>query len=285
MTPVNIKMGGNRSISVFVKGNEDLANSLLAIDEGGQMLAKGLRQRVIEAYDGRSEVEIFREPAGPTSLVLAPSSASAPEHPASAGSEPRLIDLAPPTRLFQRNSDIVVFSLEPDINRSLWSHKKTGYFVSPPPGWEREWSPHQKQSFLDHYEPQGLVPVEGFRQDFARLVAAIKERLAAHVIVFNCFTFDPDDRVRNYFGVPDTRALRALKFNLALIDISTEEGISIVDVDRLLAELGGASHATGAFRYSARACESIRDEFFRILQDIGFFERRPLVMQVGRKRT
>ena len=283
----DVKMGGNRSISVFLKGNEDLADSLLAIGEGGQKLANGLRQRVNEAYEGRFEVEIFQEPSGPTELLLASSSPSSSGHYCLAGSEgnPSLMDLAPPTRLFQHASDVVVFSLEPEITRPLWSHKKTSFRVSPHPGWEREWSPDQKQSFSDHYEPQGLVPVERFRQGFARLAAEIKERMAAHIIVFNCFTFDPDDHTRSYFGVQDTPALRALKFNLALIDISTEEGISIVDVDRVLAELGGASHVTNAFRYSPQACELIRDEFFRVLQDIGFFEHRPLVMQVGRKRA
>lgn len=287
MKPRDVKMGGNRRISVFLKGNEDLADALLAIGEGGQKLAKGLRQRVNEAYEGRFEVEVFQEPSGPSELLLASSSASSSEHYSLAASEgsPSVMELNPPTRLFRHASDVIVFSLEPEITRPLWSHKKTGFRVSPHPGWEREWPPDQKQSFSEHYEPQGLVPVERFRQGFARLVAEIKERLAAHIIVFNCFAFDPNDRTRSYFGVQDTPALRALKFNIALIDISTEEGISIVDVDRVLAELGGASHVTEAFRYSPRACELIRDEFFRVLQDIGFFERRPLVMQVGRKRA
>ena len=60
---------------------------------------------------------------------------------------------------------------------------------------------------------------------------------------------------------------------------------SIVDVDRILAELGGTSHATGAFQYSLQACDLICAELFRIMQDIGFFEHRPLIPQMGRKRA
>lgn len=272
-------MGGNANISVFLKGNEDLADMLLAVGEGGQKLAKGLRQRVKEAYEGRFDIEFFREPSGPAELLLASGSPSARER--QAGPE----DLDPPTRLFEQAADVVVFSLEPEITHSLWVDRKTGRRVSVPPEREREWSAGQRQSFSEDYEPQGLIPVERFQQEFARLVAEIKERLAAHIIVFNCFTYDPDDRTRGYSGVQDTPALRALKLNLALIDISTDAGISIVDVDRVMAELGGASHVSKAFRYSPQACELIRDEFFRVLQDIGFFERRPLVMQVGRKRA
>jgi len=184
-----------------------------------------------------------------------------------------------------RGSDVVVFSLEPEITRPVWIHKKTGLRVSPHPDRVKEWSFDQKQWFSEHFQLQGLVPVERFRHGFSRLAADIKEKVGAHIIVFNCFTYDPADRTRNYFGIPDTYAMRALKFNLALIDISIEQGISIVDVDRILAELGGASHVTEAFRYSPQACDLIRDEFLRVLQDIGFFEHRPLVMQLGRKRA
>lgn len=233
---------------MFLKGNEDLADSLLAIGEGGNKIAKGLRQRVSEAYEGQFEIEIFQEAAGPSGLLLAPSSPDrcSPTEPEGNHSP---MGPAPSTALFQRTPDVVVLSLEPAITQPPW------------------------------------IPVEEFRREFARLVAEIKGRLAAHVIVFNCFAFDPDDRTRNYCGVPDTPALRALRFNIALIDISTEAGISIVDVDRILTEAGGASHVTKAFRYSPQVCELIRDEFFRVLQDIGFFERRPLIMQLGRRRA
>lgn len=115
-------------------------------------------------------------------------------------------------------------------------------------------------------------------------VIAVAES-GGQIVAFNCFAFDPDDATRNYFGLQDTLALRAMKFNRALIDLSIEEGISIVDVDRILAELGGTSHATGAFQYSLQACDLICAELFRIMQDIGFFEHRPLIPQMGRKRA
>ena len=71
MKPSDVKMGGNSRISVFLKGNDDLADSLLAIGEGGKKLTKGLRQRVDEAYAGRFEIEIFQEPSGPIELWMA----------------------------------------------------------------------------------------------------------------------------------------------------------------------------------------------------------------------
>jgi hypothetical protein len=282
MRSTGVKMGGGQAISIFLKGNDDLADALLATREGGKKLAKGLRERVNEIYESRIEIKISQEASGPTELLLLSRSS---ERASLSGSQrsPELMSQGAQSRLFEQPWDVVVFSLEPEVTHSVWVHRESGFRIALPPGADCGWSSDQKRFFLEQYEPQGLVPVERFREYFARFVADIKQRLPAHIIVFNCFAFDPHDRTRNYYGVQDTIALRALKFNLALIDISTEEGISIIDVDRVVAELGGASHVSAAFRYSARACELIRDEFLRVLQDIGFFERRPLVKQVGTK--
>lgn len=278
------KLGGNPRISIFLRGDESLTDSLIAIGQGGRKLEKGLRERVREAYGGKFEADIVGEPSGPAGILL---DWQAPDPGRQSPADPDggcFPGLAGATRLFQQTPDVVVFSVEPDVCRPVWRQKSTGLRVCPPPGWERDWSPDQRRLFAELHELEGLVPVEQFRREFSRLVAGIKARLAAHVIVFNCFAFDPRERTRNYAGVPDTIALRALKFNLALIDISTDEGISIVDIDRLLTEVGGESHVAEVFDYSPRACELIRDEFLRVLQDIGFFESRPLIMQVGKKK-
>jgi hypothetical protein len=275
MNPSEVGMGGGRRISVFLKGNGDLADSLLAMGEGGQKIETGLRQLLHSSYGGQLEVEIFHEPSGPLGTLLRPA-VPQPDLPGRFGGGSQFA-LAPVTKLFERTCDVVVFSLEADIARPVWRHRKTGVHVSPPAERDRE---RGGQGLSEEYELQGLVAVEDFQRDFTRLVQDIKKRLAAHVIVFNCSTFDPHDRGRNYFGVPDTPALRALKFNHALIEISAQEGISIVDVDRLIAEMGGESNVTRAFEYSPRAHELIRDEFVRILHDIALFQNRPYLKLV-----
>jgi hypothetical protein len=123
-----------------------------------------------------------------------------------------------------------------------------------------------------------------FTADLADLIQRVKAGSGAHVIVMNGSTVDPADRVTRYAGRPDPLAVRVNRANLALMDLSIREGISIVDVDRLIAELGGRDHVTAPMRYSPAACRVIGDEILRILEDIGFFERRPLVMQLGKRR-
>ena len=118
-----------------------------------------------------------------------------------------------------------------------------------------------------------------FKENFIRLIKAVKERLDAHIIVYNRSSMDPDDHTHNYHGLEETLALRIHKFNLALMEISVLEGISIIDVDRLTAEFDGRGgrHALKALHFT------ICQEFLRVLEDIGFFENRPLVMQMGRR--
>jgi hypothetical protein len=66
-----------------------------------------------------------------------------------------------------------------------------------------------------------------------------------------------------------------------LIDVSHDEGISIIDVDRKIAEVGGDHAVTGAARYSEVGCLAIVDEIIRIVEDYGFLDDRALMEQIG----
>lgn len=121
-----------------------------------------------------------------------------------------------------------------------------------------------------------------FCRDLRELINVVKNELSAHVVAFNSSTIDHDDLTSNYTGVNDTPALRLHRLNLALMRLSVEEGISIVDVDRLIADIGANGHVKAMQDYSEESCGLICDEFIRVVADYGFFEQRPLVAQLGR---
>jgi len=127
------------------------------------------------------------------------------------------------------------------------------------------------------------ISVEDFKTRLLRLIRVVKDRLDAHVIVFNCCSADPADNVHNYHGLPDTFPLRAHKFNLAVMQASVLEGISFIDVERVIGQLAADTHVLSPLRYSVQAYETIGKEFLRVIEDIAFFENRPLVMQVGQR--
>jgi hypothetical protein len=164
--------------------------------------------------------------------------------------------------------------LEAEIALPPWRHRQSDYLAYAPPGICPP---------TDHFERAGQLSAARSQENLRRLIAAVKERLDAHVLVFNCSSIDPDDNVHNYHGREDTTALHIHRLNLALMELSCQEGISIIDVERLISEMGGERHVVAPCRYSDEAYEAVGQEFLRVLADIGFFEPRPLIMQIGQR--
>lgn len=130
---------------------------------------------------------------------------------------------------------------------------------------------------LDSGEPKK------FLADALELVKLIKERVGCHVLLFNCSSIQLSGLTSNYFrGEPDM-TLRIHHLNRAAIELSTREGISIVDVDYLAAQNGADGNVEDGFHYSDELEATIGDEVVAILADYGFFEKRPLVSQIGRQ--
>ena len=126
--------------------------------------------------------------------------------------------------------------------------------------------------------------VDAFRKTLVDLVKAVKAGSGAHVIVYNGSSVDPADATVNYHGRPEPAGIQIQRASLAILEVSVGEGISVVDVDRIIAELGADAHVTGALADSAEAGRAICADVLRILEEIGFFEKRPLVMQIGKRR-
>lgn len=124
--------------------------------------------------------------------------------------------------------------------------------------------------------------VAAVRADIVKAIRRIKSELGAHVFVTNVSTLDPDDPVFTYHGRESQPwTLRGHRLNLMIIDVSHDEGVSIIDIDRVIAEAGGEGSVAAAARYTAAGCEAIADEIARIIEDYGFLDDRPLMEQVG----
>ncbi len=128
--------------------------------------------------------------------------------------------------------------------------------------------------------------VNRIRDDLVAAIELIKQHAGAHVLVAGVSTVDPSDQPSNYHDRSEEPfTLRAHRLNLMLVYVSHDEGVSVIDVDRLLAELGAAAGVEAAARYSKDGCERISDEIVRVLDDYGFFDDRPLLAQVGARHT
>ncbi len=116
-----------------------------------------------------------------------------------------------------------------------------------------------------------------FFHDAVAAIDAVK-RAGGRVLVVNASTVVPEPRS------PERRArsLAIARRNVECIRLSVATGISVIDVDRIIAELGGDEHVVAACSYSSAARDAIADETARVLVDYGFFDERPVLEQIGR---
>lgn len=122
-----------------------------------------------------------------------------------------------------------------------------------------------------------------FLETAADLVAACREQ-GAHLVIASGSTFDPTDKTHSYRGIDDTPALIVHRLNLALIQLSVLDGISIIDADRIVAEIGAERGVDSLLSYRPMAVDALCAEIDRILVDYRFFEAGALVPQQGRRK-
>jgi hypothetical protein len=68
-----------------------------------------------------------------------------------------------------------------------------------------------------------------------------------------------------------------------LVELSMREGISVVDVDRVIARVGAGRCVERLGHYRAEGATAVVEELDRVLADYGFFDDRPLLEQVGQR--
>jgi hypothetical protein len=174
-------------------------------------------------------------------------------------------------RLANKKPDVIVLSIEPDLNQPLYHHKSEDFCFSPEPNWEQHWSDSQKAWLNREFEQVGLTDPNQYERDLLALVNAYRENWNSAVLILNASTIDPNDKIYTYRGLEDHLPLRINLFNLALLRVSMQAGVSIVDIDRLVAEVG-AKHVIKPLQYSDEVATIINQEIVRIIADLGLAE-------------
>lgn len=130
--------------------------------------------------------------------------------------------------------------------------------------------------------------------DPAAAVAAVADDLMAitdffkeaevRVLVANACTVDPEASPFPETADAEPIGLRAHRLDLMLVQVSHSDGISVIDIDRTMAEIGAAENLSAPMVYGPAACARIVGDTVTILDDYGFFDDRPLLEQVGSGR-
>ncbi len=259
----------SKMVRLIVYGAEDLLGH-------SQGQPGGIQDLVPEEIPQAPAVEFIHHPAARADLYL--QQLRQPE--AAAGLAAFGLQDPGASQVFDWLPRAVIFNLQTEVEQVVWQHAQSGLLAGPPADWEMAWSAGRRARFRQQFRPLGEQTVEAYRGDFLQVARELQSRLDTQIIVLGCSSYDPADRVRNYARSGETGSLRAHRFNLALLELSRQVGLAVVDVDRIIAEMGAGENVSALFSYSAAARLAIRGELLRVLADLGLFAEPPACMQL-----
>lgn len=256
-----------KRLNLFAKGNLDVHDSLHSLVLDGQVRWNGINS-------------LLRECASPVTIRI--------RHETSTGSEAvlqasgavpsELADLQLPLApypvtaqfgrtLFETVADAYVLSIQPDVQVKPGRHRRAGFLFYPQNF--AQWPEQAKDWLQSHFEPTRLLTVD---EAMANLAAVIGKMRAAHdapILVYNMSSVIPGETVHCHAGLDDVFSTRIRQFNLALVELSRQTGISIVDVDHLFAWHGASALKFDATHFTELGCRLVAQEVLRILADCG----------------
>lgn len=238
-----------------------------------RLLVKGNEGLAVGRGWSRPELTISHEPSPRSDLISQQlSGRAAPDLPAELAADP-FIQSQFHSQLLQQPFDLVILSIQPDIQQTAWTHHQEGYKICPPADWQEQWSPATRQWFTSHFINQGLLTLVQFQEAFKQLISQLKGTASAKVIVLNSSSFDPGDKSHNYSGRELPPFIRHHQFNLALAHLSASEDFYIVDIDRIAATIGAGQHISAPFVYSQQLGQAINHELESIAEQTGLFTK------------
>lgn len=256
-------------LNIIAKGNGDVRSVLHALHEDGEVRWNGINTILRQRFPGwtarvmhetmtRSDAVLAAGPQVPTSLLdrqfpLGPFAVEGQFH----------------TRLFETQADVVVLSVQPDVMNDLVRVRADGSLFYPYGA--SVWPPADRRWLAEACQPETALDAARSMDNLARIVSRVRDAGDPQILVFNLSPVVPWERVHCYQGIDETLAQRIRRFNLALTELSAEHGVSIVDVDAVLARAGAERLKVDAVTLNAEGCRLVCEEVVGILEDLGCF--------------
>jgi hypothetical protein len=111
------------------------------------------------------------------------------------------------------------------------------------------------------------------REGLIDLARFVQEDREGRVAVLNASSLVPGGTDARTGDDGNPLDLRIRQLNLAVMEASHATGLSVVDVDQLVAETRASGKVTGPFDYSPEVCDALRSRLVSVLDELGFAER------------
>jgi hypothetical protein len=253
-------------LTLFAKGNVDVHDSLHSCRIAGEVRWNGIndviRGRVGAVVRLRHETwtrsDAVLEAQGIVPRELA-------ERQLPLGSYPAASQFS--TALFDSNADAVVMSILGDTATALMAHRHAG-FLFYPTGVEK-WSQSDRIWLKADFTRRDLLDVRESMENLTRIVERIRERTEVPILVYNVSAIVPGETAHCLQGLGEIYSTRCRRFNLGLAELSEQTGISIIDVDAIVARAGADNVKLDAMHLTADGYRLVAEEVVRVLGDLG----------------
>jgi lysophospholipase L1-like esterase len=258
-------------LTIFAKGNLDVRDSLHSLRVGGKVLWNGIND-IVRARFSETVIRLRHE-LWTRSDALLESDGTVP-----AELLERRLPLNPYSAavqfsqaLFETDSDVIILSLQPDITNPLVRHRRDGYLFYP---YNCETWPSVDTAWLrNEFAQVESLDAETSMNNFARMIARVRKRSAAPILIYNLSSVIPGESVHCHQGLGDIFSTRIRRFNLTLTELSQLAGVSIIDVDTIIARAGADRLKLDAVHLTAEGCRLVAAEVARVLEDLGCFSQ------------
>lgn len=260
-------MRQTKRFTIFAKGNLDLRDTLHSLWHGGEIRWNGINTLLRE--EGSDWSIRVRHETSCRSDLLAEASGEIPPLLAGRGLMLGTHSLAAQfsDALFAGDADAYVLSIQPDLQMPLARHRSAGIafyaeHVADWPAADRDW-------LRSEFRLDPSIEVDRSIASLAVIVKRIRHASQAPILIYNVSSVIPGDTLHCHQGAEDALSTRIRRFNLALVELSQRTGISIIDVDRIVASHGSAAFQIDGTHLTPAGCRAVAQEVLRVLRDYG----------------
>ncbi|HEY5290549.1 MAG TPA: SGNH/GDSL hydrolase family protein, partial [Caulobacteraceae bacterium] len=254
-------------INLFAKGNVDVHDSLHSCRVGGEVRWNGVNE-VMRARCPGALIRLRHETSGGTEALLAADGAPPEEIIARddlLGPHPARSQFS--AALFESAADAVILSILPDVFTELVRHRRKGFLFFP---YGREtWPAVDRQWLASDFEAIGKLDAARSMANFEGILERLRRTSQAPLLIYNLSPVIPGEWIHCFEGLADGLSTRMRQFNLALIDLSARTGVSIVDVEGIVAAAGAQRMKLDALHLTPDGYALVAEAVVRILDDLG----------------
>ncbi len=259
-----------RKLTIFAKGNVDVHDSLHSCRIDNIFVWNGINEILRKSHPGcvaRVKHETWNRS---DSLLL--SDGIVPKALAS-----RKLPLGPypaesqfSRAFFETKADAVVLSIQPDLSNLMKKHKKEGFFLY---AYESgRWSEEDRQWLYSDFESAGHLEVKDSMANLAKLIEKFRTQSEAPILIYNVSPIAPGELIHCHQGMDDAYSTRIRRFNLGLIELSEKTGVSIIDVESLVARVGANALKLDMVHLTPAGYRLVAVEVVRVLEDLGVLD-------------